>query len=247
MRIFVDRIDGDKCVLKGDAHRHVAYALRSRVGDAAVLCLQNGKDYFGVIESISSDETVVKINEITDSMGEPRVKVTVMCAVPGKSDKLDLIAQKLTELGVFRIQPIMTRFVQAKPQSVRVDRLSRICEEAAKQCGRGLVPEVCAPVSFERMTAELPRFDLTVFPYEREKEYSLKSYLKNADLNNVETVAVIIGSEGGFSEEEANILRNSGTASVTLGNRILRTETANIAVVSALMYELGEWGDGGLE
>ncbi len=244
MRIFVDEIKGDKCVLRGDSHRHVAYALRSRVGDAVTLCPQDGYDYSGVIENISQDETRVKINGVMKSAGEPAVKLTVFCAIPNKSDKLDLIVQKLTELGASVIQPISTEFTQGKPQSVRLDRLERICEEASKQCGRGIIPKVCAPISFGEMSALLDGFDLTVFPYEREKALSLKRFLKGRAEKDVKSACVIIGSEGGFSESEARTLNEMGIKSVTLGNRILRTETANIAVVSALMYELDEWQTG---
>ncbi len=241
MRLFVNEINGDKCVLRGDAHRHVAYSLRSRVGDAVTLCPQDGCDYIGSIENITQSETTVKISSVVKSAGEPKVELTVFCAVPNKGDKLDLIAQKLTELGVGAIRPIMTEFTQGKAESVRTDRLSRICEEAAKQCGRGVIPKVFCPIKFGEMLDVLEEYDLTVFPYEKEKTLSLKKFLHDSSFDCIKKVAVIIGSEGGFSCGEATALRDKGVESVTLGNRILRTETANIAVVSALMYELDEW------
>lgn len=241
MRIFTGAIQGEKYVLEGDAHRHVAYALRSKTGDKITLCPQDGCDYDGVIEKIEKEKTTVRILSRAESSGEPKCEVSVYFGVPHKSDKLDLIVQKLTELGVKRIQPIMTRFVQANEKSVRADRLLRIAEEASKQCGRGIVPNVCTPISFDEMCAQLSDFDLVLFPYEEEKALSAKEYLDSAlKEKSVNKAAVIIGSEGGFAPEEALTLARMDIPGVTLGKRILRAETACIAATAVLMYELGE-------
>lgn len=241
MRIFTDKIEGDKYVLTGDAHRHVAYAQRCKAGEAITLCPQDGYDYCGHIESVTKDRTVVRIEDKHENLSEPRINVTVYSALLSKSDKMDLIAQKLTELGVSRIQPVITKFVQARAESVRKERLNKICEEAAKQCGRGKIPVFNSPVSFNQMLSELEKYDLTIFPYEREEKFTLKELLKSFDGKKINSVAVIIGSEGGFAEEEAAALADVGVKAVTLGRRILRAETANIAVVSALFYQLDEW------
>lgn len=247
MRIFTDETLGENCVLTGGNHRHVAYALRSKVGDEMVLCPQDGYDYHGVIEKISSDKTVVRILKKVRNESEPTLRLTVYSAVMNKGEKMDLVAQKLTELGVARIVPLMTRFVQEKAQSVRLDRLNKICSEAAKQCNRGIIPEVLPVMPFSQMTKEITGYDLVVFPYEREEKRSLKEFLlsirrkSESAAKKIVNVAVVIGAEGGFSEDEAAELKARGVVSVTLGRRILRAETANIAVVSALMYELDEW------
>lgn len=241
MRIFTDKIESDKYVLTGDAHRHVAYAQRSKAGEAITLCPQDGYDYYGRIESVTKDRTVVRIEDKRENLSEPRINVTVYSALLSKSDKMDLIAQKLTELGVSRIQPVITKFVQARAESVRKERLNKICEEAAKQCGRGKIPVFNSPVSFNQMLSELEKYDLIVFPYEREDKFTLKELLKSFDGKEINGVAVIIGSEGGFAEEEAAALADAGVKAVTLGRRILRAETANLAVVSALFYQLDEW------
>ena len=123
MRIFTDKIEGDEYVFGGDSHRHIAYALRCRTGDRITLCPQDGYDYDGVIEKIEKDRTTVGIVGKAPSLGEASVETDVYFGVPHKSDKLDLIVQKLTELGVSHIRPIMTRFVQASEKSVRTDRL----------------------------------------------------------------------------------------------------------------------------
>lgn len=242
MRIFTSKIKGDSFVLDGDSHRHVAYSLRSRVGDSITLCPQDGYDYTGVIEKITSDRTTVKILEKVKSEGEPEIELTVYFAIPHKSEKLDFIVQKLTELGVLRMQPIISKFVQSGEKSVKSERLSRICEEAAKQCGRGIIPEVSPVISFDAMCEELGGYDLTLFAYENEKTTSLKSALLSArEKAPIKSVAVVVGSEGGFAPEEALKAADSGARCVTLGSRILRAETANMALAAAIMYELDEW------
>ena len=241
MRIFIGAIPGEKYVLEGDAHRHIAYALRSKTGDRITLCPQDGYDYDGVVEKIEKERTTVRILSRRESWGEPDCEVSVYFGVPHKSDKLDLIVQKLTEIGVKHICPVMTRFVQANRESVRVGRLSRIAEEASKQCGRGIVPNICPPVSFDEMCAGLSDFDLVLFSHEAEKALSAKEYLSTAlKGKRVKKAAVIVGSEGGFAREEALALSGMGIHGVTLGKRILRAETACIVAAAVLMYELGE-------
>lgn len=240
MRVFTDEIKGSEYILTGDDHRHVAYSLRSKVGDEIVLCPQDGYDYFGKIERIEKDRTTVRIEKKERGAGEPETEIAVFCAVPNKSEKSDLIAQKLTELGVGTICPTVTDFVSVKDRAVKTERLNRICEEAAKQCGRSIVPKVCEPIPFAEAVKRLPAFDLAVFPYEKERELSLKEFMSGIT-TKPKTVAIVIGAEGGFSESEVRALHDIGVKSVTLGNRILRTETANIAVVAVVAYELGEW------
>ena len=239
MRIFTSKIKGDRVVLDGDSHRHVAYALRSKVGDRITLCPQDGCDYSGVIEKITSDKTTVKIVEKFRSLGEPNIELTVYFAIPHKSEKIDLIVQKLTELGVVRMQPIVSKFAQVGAKSVKEDRLARICEEAAKQCGRGVIPKVSTTISFDDMCEELGGYDLAIFAYENEKTVSLKSVLRSS--RSLKTVAAIVGSEGGFAPEEASKAAEFGARCVSLGSRILRAETANMALAAAIMYELDEW------
>ena len=242
MRIFTSAIKGNVYVLDGDSHRHVAYALRSRVGDKITLCPQDGFDYIGVIEKITADRTTVRIAEKTRSLGEPDIKLTVCFGIPHKSEKIDLIAQKMTELGVAYMQPFTSKFVQASAKSVRVDRLARICEEAAKQCGRGVIPAVLPPVAFDEVCAEIKNHDLAIFAYEEEKVVSLKTVLREcAEKSSIRSVVAVVGAEGGFAPEEASKAAEFGARCVSLGSRILRAETANMALAAAIMYELDEW------
>lgn len=241
MRIFTGEIKGNSFVLEGDSHVHVAYSLRSKVGDAVTLCPQNGYDYECRIEKITSDKTFVSVLSRTKSKGEPRIKLTVFAGVPNKADKIELVAQKLTELGALEIRPIITEYVVGKDGIVKEQRLNKIVEEAAKQCGRGVIPKVFPPIKFSEAIERLSEFDLVVFPYECENENPIKEFLRSNAKKSPEKVALVVGAEGGFSPAEVMSLRERGITPVTLGNRILRTETASIAVASAIMYELDEW------
>ena len=143
--------------------------------------------------------------------------------------------QKATELGVHCCVPLLSSRCIAKPNDNKLRRLSTIVREAAMQSCRGRIPEVMTPVSFKDMLSMFSTFDLVLIPFENEKELSLKKALKmNSD---IQSVAVIIGPEGGFSYEEVAAVLDAGGLSVTLGPRILRTETAPVAVISNIIYE----------
>jgi 16S rRNA (uracil1498-N3)-methyltransferase len=152
---------------------------------------------------------------------------------------MEFVVQKCTELGVNEIKPFVSANCECRPSAVRVDRLKKIAEEASKQCGRGIIPNISEVMDFGALISELKLYDLIVFPYENAKETDLKSFLSGT--GNVKKVAIIVGSEGGFKQEEADKIEENGATAVSLGSRIMRAETASVAVLSALMYEKGEW------
>lgn len=237
-KIFVTSIDGEKIVLEGDDHAHLAYALRSRIGDKVTVCCDK-IDYECVIENITKHQTTLLVVSYQTVESEPIVDVTLFPAIL-KGDKMELVVQKCTELGVNTIIPFVSKNCECRVQAVRIERLNKISMEAAKQCGRGYVPPVLEVVDFAKVVEMLKEFDLIVFPYEKATKPSLKEYLMD---KNAKKVAIIVGSEGGFAENEAKMLIDAGAIPVTLGKRIMRAETASIAVLSALMYQMGEWGD----
>ncbi len=238
-RFFVEKAQ-DPFVLRGESHKHLAVVLRARVGEEVTLCCGDGFDYVCRIESVHADQTVLSLIDKRASAGEPSVRVTLFMSVL-KGDKNEFVVQKATELGVEEIVPVFTRFVQAHSRDCKIDRLRKIACEAAQQCGRGRLPKVQDAVSFAAMRERLADFQAVVFPYEKATELSLRDFLRGRAENVPATAAVIIGSEGGFADEEAAALQQSGVTPVTLGKRILRAETANLAVLSALMYEWGQW------
>lgn len=238
MKRFFCQTTNDNEILRGDEHSHLAYVLRAKAGEKVVLCPQDGYDYIYEITEIGKKETLLKKVDRLLNENEPRVHVTLFMSLL-KGDKADLVVQKATELGISRIVPMMTRYVSVKPESAKTERYRRICTEAAKQCGRAVVPEIEEVANISEIGDRLADFDLIVFPYENEAERDLKQTL--AQIGAVKSAAIIIGSEGGFSEEEVEALIKRNVTPVTLGPRILRAETACVAVTAVVMYELGEW------
>lgn len=233
-RFFVDALD-DIMRLTGESAVHISRSLRMRAGDELTLCDGLGTDAQAVINEITPDSVTLEIISRTPSKSEPSVSVTLFQALP-KSDKLEFIIQKATELGAVAIQPFLSRYCVSRPKdfSKKLDRLSKIASEAAKQSGRGRIPEVLDLIDISGIVAS--GFDLTIFCYEKATR-PLSDALR--DISSVKSVAVIIGSEGGFSDDEAAVLENAGALPCSLGNRILRCETAPIAALSAIMFASG--------
>jgi 16S rRNA (uracil1498-N3)-methyltransferase len=173
---------------------------------------------------------------------EPNIYVTLFQGIP-KSDKMDLIVQKCVELGVSKIVPVITertvvKIDNQKDAIKKTDRWQKIILEAAKQCNRGIVPKIELPVSFEVALKTAAEAELALIPYEKEADNGLRRYLKQG----TKRISVIIGPEGGFTENEIKKAEGLGIMPITLGPRILRTETAGITMLSILMYELGDVG-----
>ena len=235
-KLFFDKINEDSVVITGDEHKHIAYSLRMRKGDALVICC-DGVDYSGKITEITKDKTFVEIVGKEKSSAEPYSEITLFFGAM-KGDKNDYVVQKCVELGVKKFVPFTSDYCAVKSESIKCERLNRISLESAKQSGRGFVPTVEEVIKFNDLLDLLGEYDLVIFPYENEEDCDIREFVAN---KQHERVAVIVGSEGGFSNREADELRRIAGGSVTLGSRILRADTASVAVVSALMYEWGEW------
>ena len=240
-RFFINEndINGDSCVIAGEEFNHMVNVLRLKTGDAVILCTGDGFDLSAEIVEISKRQLLCKINGKLKNENEPLIKLTLYMALV-KGEKIELIAQKITELGAAEIIPISTRFITVKPETTRLDRLDKITAEAAKQCGRATLLSVGQVTDISKLPAEFKEkeYDLILFPYENERQTGIKAALKKA--GKVKKAAVIIGSEGGFSETEAEMLKAAGATACSLGKRILRAETAAIVSVAAVMYEANE-------
>ncbi len=235
-RLFIKNIS-QTVKISGDDHEHLSRVLRARIGDEVVLCAQDGYDYVSVITAIDKNATTLKVVDKVENCYEPNINVKFYVALP-KGDKLEFAVQKLTELGVSEITPFMSANVSARAESVRYDRLNKIAVEASKQCNRGIIPKVNNLISFEELLREIKSVDCILFPYERATNVDIKEYLRS--VKSFDNVAVVVGSEGGFTQNEAEMISACGGTPVTLGKRILRAETAYVAVMSVLMYEAGE-------
>lgn len=238
-KFFVKPEDvGEKIYLTGDNFHHAAKVLRMHKGDRLVVCDGSRRDYEAEISEVLSDRIVCSIISGIENNREPDIKITLFQGLP-KGDKMSLICEKCVEAGVFKIVPVsLDRCVVKigkKEYEKKRERLSKVMLSASKQSGRGTVPEIASLCSFEEMLSQVGGFDLFLFPYELEEKTSLKAEIKNF---NKESIALVIGPEGGFSSREAEELISAGAKSVSLGKRILRTETAGMAAVFNILYEL---------
>ena len=242
MRIFTDPVNiGDKYISitdRGDI-RHMIKVMRLKEGDMVDVSDSVQWEYETEIDQITDEEDLLKIVDKQAFAREPEVKVTLFQGIP-KAGKMETIIQKCVELGVYSITPVFmerTVVVEKGNFSKKLERWQKVSDEAVKQCKRGLIPEINENVRFKEMVYRLKSFDLILFPYENESNYSIKDCLRNLP-SKPETVAIIIGPEGGFADSEAEMLDEAGAARVTLGKTILRTETAGMAALAMTMYEL---------
>lgn len=235
-RFFFDVTDliENTIVIRGDDHKHLIGALRARTGDYVTMCDGQGMDYETKIIQIDDKQTVLSVDSSFASVSEPEIKITLFQGL-SKGERMEYAFQKATELGVHTCIPLLSSRCIAKPNDNKLRRLSTIVREAAMQSSRGRIPEVMNPVSFRDMLSMFSVFDLVLIPYENEEKLNLKKALKMHP--GIRSIAVIIGPEGGFSPDEVQSVVDAGGLSVTLGPRILRTETAPVAVISNIIYE----------
>ena len=237
-----ENILNDKIIISGEDVSHIKKVLRMNTGDELTLCDGKGINYDAVIDSITDGKIECRVISESKSETEANIEVTLFQGIP-KAAKTDYIIQKTTELGIVRIVPVaMSRCVakidNAKDAAKKQQRWQKIAEEAAKQSGRGIVPVVDMPISFDRAVEMLLQNDIYFAPYECEEQNSLKSVLTSK--NNAKKIGFIIGPEGGFDLKEIEKLKEKNIPTITLGKRILRTETAGEAVLAMTMYELGD-------
>ena len=244
-RFFVDSsaIEPDKIIITGDDAHHLSKVLRIREDEEVTVCDKNGTDYLCSVKSIGASEVALWILQKLPSVSEPPVSITLYQGVP-KGDKLETVIQKCVELGAVRIVPVAMKrcvaIIKEKDKAKKRERMQRIALEAAKQCGRAIVPAVEEVMSFDKALESVAQsFELKLLPYEAEKDNSIKTILKNN--TNAKNICIFIGPEGGFDSSEVSRALECGFHSVSLGPRILRTETAPLAAISAVLYELGDW------
>lgn len=230
-----DYIEDKELKIVGEDVSHISKVLRMSAGDNIIVCDGEGNDYDAVITSISKTEVIAEITGKYVCDAEPCVDVTLYQALP-KQGKMEYIIQKNTELGVNKIVPVYTKRCVVKP-SDKTERWSKVAESAAKQCGRGIIPHVMPVITFDEAIKQMQEYDLALMPYECEEENGLKKVLQSSEYKKV---SIFIGPEGGFDLKEVETAISSGVKTVTLGKRILRTETAASAVLPIIMYENDE-------
>lgn len=236
-RFFVDAL-AETVVITGEDARHIAKSLRMTAGETLTLCDGQGREAPGVVNSLSPDAVSVRLGDTVLSASEPQTQVHLYLAMP-KGDKPEWVVQKAVELGAVEIVLFLSARCISRPKgddaAKKVQRLQKIANEAAKQCGRGILPTVRGVLSFSQVLKEAQQFDRCFLLYEGRCE-PLRVQLPQRSAS----IALLIGSEGGFSPEELAQTETCGIRAASLGKRILRCETAPIAALSAVMFFLGE-------
>lgn len=234
------QISGDKIRIEGGDVNHMKNVLRMKLHEKAEISDGESRTYLCEVEAYEEDVAVLHILEEMEADTEPASKLYLFQGLP-KSDKMELIVQKAVELGVYQVIPVaMKRSVvrlDDKKASKKADRWNSIAESAAKQAGRSRIPEVTMPLSYNEALKMAEELDVTLLPYElaggmevtREVIHQIKSG---------QSVGIFIGPEGGFEPEEVDAAVSMGAKVITLGRRILRTETAGLATLAVLMFEL---------
>lgn len=238
-RFFIDEeIRGNQIELTGEALHHIKNVLRLHEGEQVIL-IKNQKELLCDIDKIEKNSIIVVIRSELERSSENDFSVTLFQGIP-KGDKLEFIIEKATEAGASRIVPLkMSRSIakiEGKDVAKKLERFQKIAKSAAQQSGRLLIPEIGNPVSVKE--ADFSAFDLLLVCFEDEKKTGLKEILK--ENTTAKNIAVVIGPEGGISEEEIRILCEKGFHAVTLGSRILRCETAGLYTLACLNYERNE-------
>lgn len=234
-----EQINGENAYIEGSDVNHIANVLRMKPGEELLISAKGDWDYLCKIVDIETDRVNLKVLESMEQRELP-VNITLLQGIP-KSDKLEMIIQKAVELGVSEIIPVKTKRVVVKIDEKKVDtkvnRWNAIAESAAKQSKRSIIPKVHEPMSIDNALEIVKDFGVKLIPYENADGIDkTRKILDNMD--KTKNIAVFIGPEGGFEESEVERIKNSGFEVITLGKRILRTETAGLALLSNIMIRL---------
>ncbi len=236
--VSASSVVGGNIVIEGDDARHISFSLRMKKGDKLCVATDDLKDCFCTIVDFFDGKVALRVDSVKEASSESPCQISLFQALP-KGDKLETIIQKAVECGVYSITPFQSAYCISKIKDTekKLERWNRIALEAAKQCGRSIVPKVLPPISYIDAIKEAAKSELPLFCYENENTNKLGDVLRN---NNAKTISIVVGSEGGFSPEEADFASENRLLSLSLGPRILRCETASCFVLAciALVREL---------
>lgn len=236
------QIDNNEITLIGEDVKHIANVLRKQVGDEINICnITTSENFLSQIKEINKEQIKCNIIKKINSEAEPKTEITIFQGLP-KAEKMELIIQKCTELGAKNFVPVqMERCVvklDAKSEIKKIERWQKIAETAAKQSGRDIIPKVENLINFQKLLNLIQKYDIVLVAYENEEKYTLKNALNTVKEKENLKIGIIIGPEGGIEKQEVEQLVKSGAKSITLGKRILRTETAGLSMTSIILYEL---------
>lgn len=238
-------IRDDLVIIRGQDVKHITRALRLGSGDK--ITVADGLENKYLVELTTTNDKLVEgqIKEKLAVDAESEINVTLLQGLP-KSKKMDLIVRKCTELGINKVIPMTTDHTVVKLSSSKAEkrqkRWQKIAKSAAKQSKRTRIPELGAVIDFAEGLDLAADYDLAVIPWVAEEKQGLKEIIKEQDLENIKDVLIVIGPEGGFSPAEIANAQEKGVQPVVLGPRTLRTETAGLAALTMILYELGDLG-----
>lgn len=239
-RLFVETTPrpSETLHLNPSEHHYATRVMRLKQGQAVELISQDGC-MDGILESISAEITVVRILSSPVVKNEPSVPITLFQGIPDHLEKLELIVQKSVELGVNRIVTFTSRYTDAKYRKMnmpqKIERMQKIAKEAVRQCGRTRIPQVDGPVPIQNIHSDIARHNSAFLFFEKPLEKQEKQ------VQHPESIAVIVGPEGGFSDEEAIALRETRCTPIYLPGRILRTETAALICITLVQARFGDY------
>ena len=243
-----EKLCGKEVGLEGQQAHQICNVLRKKTGDHIIVLDNLGWEYDIVLNTIGGQNVTGSIQEKRKAANEPTIEITLYQSLLSR-EKFEWVLQKCTEIGVRRFVPMVTERSIVHKESLKpgkTGRWQRIIQEAAEQSARGRIPELEKAVKFDKAIANLEDFstahlpaDYKVLTHTKRQGQSLQQYLKSNE-NKIKSIALFIGPEGGFSENEVQSATNNNVAVISLGKRILRTETAAIVASSLILYELGE-------
>ena len=243
-KFFVNsnQIENSKITILGTDVNHIKNVLRLKENEQLEICnAESQENYLCTIQEITEKQIECRIKEKINKTSESNIKVTIFQGLP-KADKMEFIIQKAVELGTYDITPVeMSRCVvklNEKDKIKKLDRWQKISEVAAKQCERDIIPKINDIISIKNIGEILNMYDVIILAYEKEHQNTIKQELQKIKQEKLSKIGIIIGPEGGIDEKEVEMLKGYGIKVITLGNRILRTETVALNVLSNIIYEL---------
>lgn len=245
-RFFIDpsQIQDNHIQIVDQDVKHIRDVLRLEEGAEILICDGQGIDYKCIIKDIGKQFIIATIAEKDFSKTEPQIKATLFQSLI-KGDKFEWVIQKAIEIGVYQIIPMtstncVVKVEGTKKMDTKLQRWNKIAESAAKQSGRGIIPKILHPMDYTNAVNLCSQMDLAYIPYEKEDSLSLRTYLERSKSEKVKTIGILIGPEGGFTQEEVYEAQTHKIQPVTLGQRILRSETAAVVSLSNTLYDMGE-------
>lgn len=239
--VGTENIEDNRIVITGSDVNHIKNVLRLNKGEKIVICDGQGQDYYCIIDNVAKEQVIAVIEDKQKANTELRTKIYLFQGLP-KKDKMEFIVQKAVELGVYEIVPVkmkrtIVKIDNEKKERAKLNRWQTIANEASKQSRRGILPNVHEIVSYKEAIDMAKELEYVILPYElaENMEYTRKNIV---EASKCSSIGIFIGPEGGFDEEEVSFAKEIGIKTITLGNRILRTETAGLTALAMLMYNI---------